>query len=79
MTIEEIRTAHQARPFRPFILHLVDGRTILVPHAEFLAQSRAGRVITVFNENDVFEIIDLLHVTSIEMANGTSHGRKRRR
>src|SRR5262245_10035992 len=43
MTLDQIRAAHFARPFRPFFLHLADGRTLHVPHPEFLAYSPAGR------------------------------------
>ncbi len=65
MTIEQLRAAHQARPFQPFTIHVADGRSFNVPHAEFLSQSPTGRVITVFKSDDTCEIIDLLLVTSL--------------
>ncbi len=70
MTIEQLRKMHKARPFNPFSLHLADGREIRVEHPELLAQQRTGRTIAVVTSDDVFEIIDLLLVVSIESKNG---------
>ncbi|MBI3461624.1 MAG: hypothetical protein HY000_00985 [Planctomycetes bacterium] len=36
MTIDQLRTAYQAEPFRPFVMHLADGRQIPVHHREFI-------------------------------------------
>ena len=66
MTIEQLHRAHTARPFQPFTLHCADGRQIQVPHPEFLAASPSARTIGVTDAAGVFEIIDLLLVTSIE-------------
>jgi hypothetical protein len=58
---------HQAQPFRPFTIHLADGRAIHVPHAEFLSHSPSGRTIIVYGAGDTFSIIDLLLVTELEI------------
>jgi hypothetical protein len=68
MTIEQMRNVHQARPFKPFIIHLADGRQIPVPHNEFLAMSQSGRTCVVNLPYDRLEIIDLLLITSLEVA-----------
>jgi hypothetical protein len=39
MTIEQLRQMHQARPFRPFRVHMADGRHLDVAHPEFLAHT----------------------------------------
>ena len=70
VNIEQLKQVHQARPFRPFSLHLADGRTIQVRHPEFLAQSPGGRIVNVATGDHSFEWIDLLLVTSIEIGNG---------
>ena len=70
MTIEQLRSVHDARPFRPFTLHLADGRRVLVPHNEFLSHSPSGRTVIVFESGESFSIIDLLLVTRIEVHNG---------
>ena len=67
MTIEQFRNAHRAQPFRPFTIHLADGRRFSVPHPDFLSQSPAGRTIIVYHPDDSFSIIDLLLVTELEV------------
>jgi hypothetical protein len=66
MTIEPLRTLHQARPFHAFDLHLADGRTLTVEHPELLSQSQSGRTIAVSRPDDTIEIIDLLLVVSLK-------------
>jgi len=70
MNVEQLREVHQARPFRPFTLHIADGREITVPHPEFLAQFPTGRAVIVTQPNDDYDVIDLLLVFSIEVGNG---------
>jgi hypothetical protein len=65
VTIEQLRNLHQATPFRPFTIHLADGRAYNVFHPEFLAFAPAGRRVIVFGEGDSFSIIDLLLVTDL--------------
>ncbi|MFM9956585.1 MAG: hypothetical protein ACKVZJ_00790 [Phycisphaerales bacterium] len=78
MTIEGLRSHHQARPFRPFTLYLADGRSFRVEHPEFLAVTGGGRTIIVtFPDSEHIEMIDLLMVTSI--AKGDQPGRGKRK
>jgi len=71
MTIEQLRSVHQARPFRPFVLHLADGQMLSVPHSEFLSHSPTGRTVVVHESDESYSIVDLLLVTRIEVLNGT--------
>jgi hypothetical protein len=66
MTSEQIRELHLARPFRPFDIHLADGRSLAVEHPEFLAQSPGRRTIAVGRVDGTIEIVDLLLVTSLK-------------
>jgi hypothetical protein len=66
MTIEQLRLRHQARPFQPFDIHLVDGRLLPVDHPEFLAQSPTGRTIAVGRDDGTIETVDLLLVVSLK-------------
>lgn len=66
MTIQQLRAAHQAKPFRPFNVHMADGRSFPVPHPEFLSMSPTGRTVIIFQENEEFSILDLLLMTEIE-------------
>ena len=67
MTIEQMRATYAAPPFRPFIIHLADGREIPVNHREFIMSAPSGRTITVYREDDAAHIIDLLLVTDVEL------------
>lgn len=66
MTIDQLKRFHQARPFTPFRVHIADGRHLDVRHPEFLAHTPAGRTIMIAADEDSFEVIDLLLVTSLE-------------
>jgi hypothetical protein len=70
MTMEELRKHWGAAPFRPFKLHLDDGREFGIDHPEFLSFSRGGRTIAVADLDGTFEVIDLLHVVSLTIGNG---------
>jgi hypothetical protein len=70
MTIEQVKQLYNSAPFKPFIIHLADGRRIPVKHREFMATSPSGRTIVVYEPDDSFNIIDLLLVTSLEVKNG---------
>jgi len=70
VTIEQFRQVCHAAPFRPFVLHLADGREIPVKHRDFVAISPSGRTIMVYQADESFNIIDLLLVTDIEVKNG---------
>jgi hypothetical protein len=65
MTIEQLKTAHSARPFRPLTIHMGDGRSFRVEHPEFLSQSPAGRTV-VYQWDERRSILDLLLATELE-------------
>jgi hypothetical protein len=71
MSIQQLRSLHQAAPFHPFTIYTADGRKFHVPHREFLSHSPSGRTIIVFEEDESFHIIDLLLVTELEVRNGS--------
>lgn len=82
MTIDQIRRLYEAQPFRPFTLHLADGREIPVVHREFMASAPSGRTVIVYQPDDSFNIVDLLLVTDLEVkSNDHNKGgeRKKRR
>lgn len=70
MTTEQLRQEHEARQFRPFDIHLADGRTFHVDHPEFLARSPSVRSAILYGTGGNFEVIDLLLVTSLSVGNG---------
>jgi hypothetical protein len=73
VTIEQLRKPCEAEPFRPFIIHLADGRPLTVRRSEFMATSPSGWTLTVYEADDTANIVDLLLVNDLEIkpaANG---------
>lgn len=67
MTVEQLRVASQAQPFRPFVMHLADGRAISVEQREFIMTVPSGRTVVVAQPDDSLNIVDLLLVTDLEI------------
>ena len=67
MTIEQIHSVYQTRPFRPFVMHLVDGRRFTVRHPEFVIFSSDGRTLTVHQEDETVAVIDPSAVVELEI------------
>lgn len=72
MIIQQLRGAQRATPFRPFSVHMTDGRVFHVPHPDFLSMSPTGRTVVVYQEDDSFSILDLLLMTEIEPSPASS-------
>jgi hypothetical protein len=67
MTAEQLRAMREASPFRPFTIHLADGRSLAVPHRDFVSQSPSGRTIIVYRSDEAFSVVDLYLVTELEL------------
>jgi len=68
MTVEQLRAAHRAAPFRPFTIHMADSRSFNIPHPDFMSMSPTGRTVIVYEEgSDDFHILDLLLMTEIKV------------
>lgn len=68
MIIQKLRRVHRARPFRPFTIHVSDGRALEVAHPELLALSVVDNTALVVCPETEFEVVDLDQVTSIRKA-----------
>ncbi len=79
MTIEQLRKVHQAQPFRAFRMKLADGNELNVSHPELLSYSASGRTVIVVTADDSFEVVDLLLVASIEVGDGQTTRRRKRK
>ena len=51
MLSRSLREHLQARPFRPFVIQMNDGRRFRVPHPEFAAISPNGAEFVAFNRD----------------------------
>jgi hypothetical protein len=79
MTIDQLRKAVRAEPFRPFTISLTDGRRFDVPHREFIwIPPEAARTIGVAGSGEDYSIIDLLLVTSLDFDRAKSRRRNGR-
>ncbi len=67
MTAAQLRAMREATPFRPFTIHLADGRSVAVPHRDFVSQSPGGRTIIVYRSDEGFSVLDLYLVTALEV------------
>ena len=72
MNVEQLQAMQHAQPFRPYRIHMADGRSLDVHHPEFVARAPTGRAVIVFKPDETFEFIDLLLVASFEVLNGQS-------
>ena len=77
MTGEQIRSLMTATPFQPFRVYMANGKSVDVPHPDFINLSPTGRMLIVYQPDESFEMIDVLLVTSFETF-GKNGARKRR-
>jgi hypothetical protein len=76
MTVEQLRAAYSAQPFRPFVIHLADGRDVAVSSREFIMAVPSGRTVVVCQPDDTLNIIDLLLITDLEIKPSSNGSRK---
>lgn len=74
MTVEPLKSVMHAQPFRPFTIHMGDGRAFLVKHPDFIARSPSGRTVIVYGEDESHSILDMLLVTELEVHSQASPG-----
>jgi hypothetical protein len=66
MNIELVREALHNQPFQPFDLRLADGRSLHVPHPDFVAVS-TRRVVVIDSEERGMSVLEPLLIVSIEI------------
>jgi hypothetical protein len=67
MTAQEFRSVFDAEPFRPFTVHLADGRAVAIPHQEYALLSPTGRTLIVYHDDDSFQVLDLMLATGVQV------------
>jgi hypothetical protein len=65
MTANEIREHIVTQPFRPFWIHVADGRRIAVRARDFILISPQGRQVDVYQPDDAHDILDIFHITGV--------------
>ena len=79
MMADQLQNVWEAEPFRPFIIHLADGRNIRVRHRDFFSRSPSGRSIIVHQPDESLNVINLLLVTDLEVGVNGQPKRRRRK
>lgn len=64
MDIQGVREALRQEPFEPFVIRLADGRSLPVPHPEFVAVGK--RRLVVIDEHDSWSFVEPLLIVSLD-------------
>lgn len=69
MKIEQLRAAMHAAPFQPFVIHVADGRSVRVPHPDFIAlHALRSAIVTSSDKREVkYHVIDIPMITQLEV------------
>jgi hypothetical protein len=80
MTGKDVRRIYEATPFEPFRVQMANGKSVDVPHPEFIRVSQGGHRLIVEHSDETFELIDISLVTSLETLpkNGSKRARSRK-
>lgn len=65
MITDHLKQLILARPFKPFVICMTDGKELSVNHPEFIAISPGGSTAVVFIGDEVAEIIPSVQVTRL--------------
>ena len=82
MQVQDIARHRRAQPFKPFWLHLSDGRFIAVRHSECVAWFPGQNTVPVMQPDGEWDTIDMRHVVSVDdrpSPNGNGAHKKRRK
>jgi hypothetical protein len=71
MDIAGIRDALHKQPFDPFVIRLADGRSVPVPHPDFVALGK--RRIVVVGKDDTTATIEPLLIVSLDTLPPKAH------
>ncbi len=81
MTTTRVKDLHEAKPFKPFEIHVAEGDVVRVPDPELLWRHPGGRTVFVARgprDEDGTAIVDLLLVTKLVTGSGKGkNGRKK--
>jgi hypothetical protein len=70
MKVQRLREVMHAAPFQPFTIHVADGRSLPVPHPDFIAIMGSGRSIVItspMEKTPSYSIVDVPLITELEV------------
>ena len=65
MHADSLKKLVYAEKFVPFTMHLLSGRSLEIPHPDFILLTRGGRTAVVNLEGEFIELIDVGLISSI--------------
>lgn len=65
MQADLLKELIHAEKFKPFTIHLVDGRSFEIPHQDFVFLTRTGRTVVVNTDGDRVQHIDVPLIVSV--------------
>ena len=68
MKMKDIQGMRDVAPFKPFILHLISGRTIKITTPDHLLFSPRGDLLVVFPSSGGICVVEPGHVESLDLA-----------
>jgi hypothetical protein len=78
LTADALREKLNAEPFEPFQMRMPDGRSLRVPHPEFVSLAPSGRIAIIWKgEGERYSTVDPLLVSDLEPI--AKNGKRRRR
>jgi len=77
MVIEAIRELNRAVPFRPYILRLTSGKTLSVPHPDFIYVTPRGNYVLVVDDKDSPHWISSLLIEEVTQPRAKRPARKK--
>jgi hypothetical protein len=78
MKRHELRDLLRAQPFRPFTIHLPEGRSVNVVHHDFALLSPDGRTLLAYGADNSFNMIDVVLIASVEVGPPPPQSSRRR-
>ena len=70
MSLKPLRAALTLKPFRAFWIRMSDGREYRISHPEVIAIVPGDKIVIVGTDDEGFDLLDVLHITSIHHGNG---------
>lgn len=72
MNVKSIREFCEAKPFRPFSVHLADGRAIPVEHPELVFFPPSNQEVLIYQQDNSFDFVDVFQITSLKQKRGSA-------
>jgi hypothetical protein len=79
MTVDELMEYRRAKPFKPFVLQLKDGREFLIREPEHISRNDAFTRVSFAADEESFETVNIDAVAGVKPARGRGADPRRRR